>query len=402
VTTHLHLDLVGGIAGDMTVAALLDAGVELAELQRLLEQSGLPVMPLVVTRARRGGLDGTHVRVPEEIDAPVRHWSDIRRMLEDAQLPEGARRRALDVFGRLALAEASAHGCAPEQVHFHEVGAMDSIVDVVASSLALELLDVSSASCGRVPVCSGTVQTAHGVLPLPAPATARLLEGFELQTIPGDLETVTPTGAAILASLCGDAGDRSLPAMTLRQTGLGLGTAGLADRPNALRVLVGDRSPLAEPPSASEAVVLEASLDDMDPRLYAEVSRQLFEAGALDVSLMAMQMKKGRPGTLLKVVCRPELEGVLTGIVLRETTTLGVRSHDVRRVVLDRRHREVHTRFGPLRLKCGFLGDELLNVSPEYEDCLALARAQGAPLKEVFAAAQAAADELIRSSGGVG
>ncbi len=392
MSRHLHLDLVGGIAGDMSVAALLDAGADLDQLVRRLRASGLPFTDVSATREWRGGMAGLRVVVQAEQQPPSRHWRDIRALLQRAELPARARERALDVFGRLAQAEGEVHGCAPDEVHFHEVGAMDSIVDIVATALALDLLDATSFSCGAVPVCPGSTRAEHGVMPLPVPAAARLLRGFTLVPIEGALETVTPTGAAILASLC-DGGERALPRLRLLATGTGMGTAELPGRPNVLRVLLGQPLPAAADAPRGDAVVIEAAIDDMDPRLYGEVAARLFAAGALDVALMPLQMKKGRPGTLLTVVARPELEGVLSGVLLRETTTLGVRSHDVRRTELARRHESVETRFGAVRVKLGLLGGEVLNVSPEYDDCERLAHARGVPLKDVLAAAAAAAAE---------
>lgn len=393
MSRHLHLDLVGGIAGDMTVAALLDAGAPLDEIERRLRASGLPFTAVAAAREWRGGMAGLRFRVQAEVQPPSRHWRDIRALLQRADLPAAARARALDVFARLALAEGEVHGCPPDEVHFHEVGAMDSIVDIVASALALELLDAGSFSCSAVPVCPGSTRAEHGVMPLPVPAAARLLRGFTLVPIEGALETVTPTGAAILASLC-DGAERALPRLRLLATGTGMGQAELPGRPNVLRVLLGEPLPAAAPAPRGDAVLLEAAIDDMDPRLYGEVAARLFAAGALDVALLPLQMKKGRPGTLLSVLARPELEGLLTGMLLRETTTLGVRSHDVRRTELARRHESVDTRFGPVRVKLGLLGGEVVNAAPEYDDCEALARRHGVPLKDVLAAAAAAAADL--------
>jgi uncharacterized protein (TIGR00299 family) protein len=393
VSRHLHLDLVGGIAGDMTVAALLDAGADAGELLARLRQSGLPFTDLRAEREWRGGMAGLRVHVLAEQQPPSRHWKDIRALLQGAALPARARARALDVFARLAQAEGEVHGCAPDEVHFHEVGAMDSIVDIVAGALAIDLLEATSFSCSAVPVCPGATRAGHGVMPLPVPAAARLLRGFTLVPVEGALETVTPTGAAILASLC-DGGERALPRLRLLATGTGMGAGQLPGRPNVLRVLLGEPLPSAAVAPRGDAVVLEAAIDDMDPRLYGEVAARLFAAGALDVALLPLQMKKGRPGTLLSVLARPELEGLLTGLLLRETTTLGVRSHDVRRTELARRHASVETRFGTVRIKLGLLGGEVLNASPEYDDCERLARAQGVPLKDVLAAAAAAAADL--------
>jgi hypothetical protein len=401
VSRHLHLDLVGGIAGDMAVAALVDAGADFAELQRRLSRSGLPLTAVRLERQWRGGMAGASFHVEAERQAPSRLWRDIRGLLQDCRLPERARELALGIFGRLAQAESDVHGCPADEVHFHEVGAMDSIADIVGAALAVDLLGATTFSCSAVPVCAGTVRGDHGVMPLPAPATARLLVGFTLAPIEGAIETVTPTGAAVLAALC-DGRERALPRLRLLATGTGMGTAELPGRPNVLRVLLGELVPAGARGGAGgasaagergTAVVIEASIDDMDPRLYGEVCSRLFAAGALDVALAPLQMKKQRPGTLLTVVARPELEGVLSGILLRETTTLGVRSHDVRRTELDRRIERVDTRFGPLAVKLGLLGDEVVNVSPEYDDCERAARAQGVPLKDVLAAAAAAASE---------
>jgi len=396
MSRHLHFDPVGGVAGDMTVAALVDAGAGFAELERRLRASGLPLSGVSLEQLWRGGLAGARFVVEAERQPAHRSWRDVRALLESAALPERARRLALSIFSELAQAESRVHGCPPDEVHFHEVGSMDSIVDIAAAALAADLLDVESASCGAVPVCAGTVSGSHGTLPLPAPATARLLLGFTLLPIPGAIETVTPTGAAILRALCGPR-PAPLPPLRLLAVGCGMGTSELPDRPNVLRVLLGERlrQGAADPaPSGrQDAVVIEAAIDDMDPRLYGSVSERLFAAGALDVALTPLQMKKQRPGTLLTIVARPELEGVLSGIILRETTTLGVRSHDVRRTELERRIETVETRYGPVRVKLGLLGGEVVNVSAEYDDCERAANRAGSAVKEVLAAAVAAASE---------
>ena len=394
MSRHIHFDLVGGIAGDMTVAALVDAGADFAEIERRLRGSGLPVTALSFGREWRGGLAGARFDVEPEQDAPARSWREIRALLAAAVLPERARELALSIFEGLAEAEGAVHGCPADEVHFHEVGALDSIVDIVGAALAIDLLGAETFSCGAVPVCAGFVRGSHGTLPLPAPATARLLVGFGLLPIEGDLETVTPTGAAILRALCGG---RPAPLQPLRlaAVGCGMGRSELPGRPNVLRVLLGERLPTSAPsaPARQDAVVIEAAIDDMDPRLYGAVAARLFAAGALDVALSALQMKKQRPGTLLTVVARPELEGVLSGLILRETTTLGVRSHDVRRTELERRSEPVETRFGTVSVKLGVLGGEVVNVSAEYDDCERAAREHGVPVKDVLAAAAAAAAE---------
>ncbi len=392
---HVHFDLVGGIAGDMTVAALVDAGASFDAISAALASSGLPVVDVSVTREWKGGMAGTQFHVPEETDPPHRTWKMIRAMLEEATLPTRARDLAIAMFQELAIAEGTTHGCAPDDVHFHEIGAMDSIVDFVAVALAVDDLGATSFSCGAIPICPGTTHTQHGVMPLPTPATAHLLAGFSLVTIPGTLETVTPTGAAILRTLCGPGG-APMPDMTLRAVGTGLGNALLEDRPNVLRVLVAERAAQVSSLDVERgtAVVIEATIDDMDPRLYASIAERLFVQGALDVALSAVQMKKHRPGTVVTVVARPHDEDTLTAVLLRESTTLGVRSWTVRRAELAREHREVATRFGIVRIKLGRLGGEIVNRAPEYDDCATRAREHDVPVKDVLAAAIAAAESL--------
>jgi len=390
--THLHLDLVGGIAGDMTVAALLDAGGDPDVLREALAGSGLPHAPIATERTWRGGMAGTHVRVDDEPDPPHRTWRDVRTLIAGARLPERARELAHGIFERLARAEAHVHGCAVEDVHFHEVGAMDSIVDVVASAWLVDALGATSFSCSSVPVCEGTVASAHGTMPLPVPAAAQLLRGFELVPIPGTIETVTPTGAAILATLC--AGHAPHPPMVLRAVGVGMGTAELPDRANALRVLVGEPVAPGDGVPAPRAVVVEATIDDMDPRLYGSVCKHLLEAGAYDVWTTPVQMKKQRPGVLLAVVAPPDREDALTALLLRETTTLGVRSHDVRRTGLARRLVGVETPYGRVRVKLGMMGETCVDLSPEYDDCARRAAEHEVPVKDVLTAAIVAGSAL--------
>ncbi len=400
--THLHLDLLGGIAGDMAVAALADlAGLDSGELLTAtleVDRLGLELPPVEVTRSRNGGLSGLRVHVAPEPDPPSRSWATIKAMIEGAHLPTRARQLTLALFTELAAAEAQVHGVDIGDVHFHEVGAMDSIADLVLFSLLVEHLGVTTFSASAVPLSEGTVRTAHGMLPLPAPATTLLLEGFETVTVPGGIEAVTPTGATILATLC--RGGTRPERATIGGTGTGLGSATLPDRPNALRVT---RLEPVEPvvgnhPTADEATtvaVLECSIDDLDPRVYGRVAELLFQAGALDVFTTAIQMKKQRPGTLLTVLARPEAETELTRIILTETSTLGVRHRIETRTVLDRRTVEVDTQWGAVDVKLGILGDRVVNASPEYEECLVLAAEAGVPVKTVLATAHAAALEHL-------
>ncbi len=394
--THLHLDLVGGLAGDMAVAALADlAGLTDTDLLTAtlgLDDLGLDLPPLGVEPGANGGLAGLRFTVAPEPDPPSRSWREIEALLEGADLPVRARQLALDLFATLAAAEAAVHGVDVGEVHFHEVGAMDSIADFVIFALLVEHLGITTFSVSDIPLGEGTVPTAHGIMPLPAPATARLLEGFPTHTVPGGIETVTPTGAAIIATLCRD--DSRPTGAVITGTGTGLGTATLPDRPNVVRVLA--LEPIETGPSphhdaTDEVVVLECSIDDLDPRVYGRVTDLLLEAGALDVFTTPVQMKKQRPGTLLTVLARPTDDAELTRIILTETTTLGVRHRTEGRTVLDRRTVQVDTPWGPVDVKLGILAGEVVNASPEYDQCLVLAAETGVPVKTVLATAHAAA-----------
>jgi uncharacterized protein (TIGR00299 family) protein len=400
VTRHLHLDLVGGIAGDMTVGALLDAGADATELERRLRASGLPFTSIRAERQWRGGMAGVQFHVAVEERAPHRSWSDIRELLGRGTLPERARSRALDVFARLAAAEGAVHGCAPDDVHFHEVGAMDSIVDIVGAALALDLLDATSFSCSAVPICAGTTRAAHGVMPLPVPAAARLLAGFDLVPIEGMLETVTPTGAAILASLC-DGSARALPPLRLLATGTGMGTAELPGRANVLRALLIaplDRDPGGEGPWAEDdAELLEATIDDLPAELLAEAAARLLAAGALDVWSTPATMKKSRPGVVLHVLARPAQRAALAEIAFAETSTFGLRVTAVRRLLLNERRATVTVAGEAVRVRLGFLGERLVTASPEYEDCRRAAERAGRPAKDLYDEARAAARGLDAS-----
>ena len=388
MATHLHFDLVGGISGDMVVAALLDTGLDESALRDAYAGSGLPAASWDwLPDSRNRGLAGGRFVVAPESDAPRRSWGQIARLLDDASLPPRAAEIAVDVFARLAEAEAHVHGCPVEEVHFHEIGALDSIVDIVVIALLVDEIGAESFSCGPIPVCAGTVETAHGHLPLPTPAAAELLAGFDLVTITGGVETVTPTGAAVLAALCTPGA--AMPPLTLDCTGTGLGTRDLPDRANMTRVLVGERVP--ESTSPTDAVVIEASIDDLDPRVYKSVSARLFAAGALDVTLNPVQMKKQRPGTILSVVARPADESALTTLILTETTTLGVRSWPVSRRELDRHTETAATPWGDVRIKVGTLDGVRVTATPEYDDCEIIADTAGVAVKDVIAAAAAAA-----------
>jgi uncharacterized protein (TIGR00299 family) protein len=392
---HVHFDCVSGIAGDMTLAALVSAGWPEAELQALPARLGLEGIAIEVSKVRRGPFAATHVdvRVPER--QPHRHLHHIDAILDRADLPAGVRDRAKGVFRRLAQAEAEVHGSSVEKVHFHEVGAVDAIVDVTGALLGLDALGVSSVSASALPLGGGSVDSEHGRIPVPAPATALLLRGAPVHGGPVEAELVTPTGAALLMSLAPSWG--APPAFRLEAVGTGAGTREFPDHPNILRLLLGSRAAAAAGEGArfagggttSERIVavLETAVDDDNPQFLAAALQRLLALGALDAMLAPVTMKKGRSGLWLVVVCEPADARRLAEAVLRDTSTLGVRVREERRIELQRRILEVQTRFGTVRVKAAVLPEGTERVMPEFESVLEVATRSGASLQEVSAAA---------------
>jgi hypothetical protein len=365
----------------MTVGALLDAGAPpdaLIDALRSLDTGAR----FEVEKTSRGGIAATKFRVhTEDAPAPHRHLSKILQMIDGGSLSPRAKAAASAVFRNLGEAEASVHGVPIEKVHFHEVGAVDSIADIVGACTALDLLDVAEVHASAVNVGSGNVQTEHGLLPVPAPATARLLEGRPIYARGPEVELTTPTGAALAVTLASSFGP--LPAMRISSIGHGAGERDFKQHANVLRVLIGDRT------SASEATlvsVIEANIDDSSPQVLGYALEKLMDAGALDAALSPLQMKKNRPGSLLRVIARPEDQERLAQIIFAETTTLGLRIHSAERRVEARSILEVQTAYGPVRGKLSSQGV----FAPEYDDCKAIAQRTGAPIQIVFAAAHEA------------
>jgi pyridinium-3,5-bisthiocarboxylic acid mononucleotide nickel chelatase len=385
-----YLDCVGGIAGDMTCAALLHAGAPEDVLREVPVRLGLPDVELRVQRTERHGIGALHLDVLDPHEGHHdRSWRVIRRQLAEADLEARVRERALAVFERLAEAESSVHGVALDDVHFHEIGAVDTLVDVVGAVTLLAQLGVTRVVCSPLPMGGGTTRAAHGVLPLPAPATAALLRGAPVFGVALEAELVTPTGAALAVTLADDWGP--LPAMTLRRVGYGAGTADFAERANLVRVLLGDGSDVAR----GEVVVLETNLDDMIPELVPDAAERCFAAGALDVWTAPVTMKKGRPGLVLSALARPAAQDAVARAMLEHTSALGVRVSRWSRYELDRRLMTVHVDGRPVRVKLGLLEGRIVNVAPEHDDCAALASDTGAPVQSIWAAALAAAREEL-------
>jgi len=374
----------------MFLSALLDLGLSRRELEADLAGLGLPHR-LELRRVRRGAIAAPYLEVVAAGDghAHGRSYPQVRRLLERARLDPGVRQRALDIFEALARAEAKVHGTSLDEVHFHEVGAVDAIVDVTGAAIGVTRLGIERVTASPVALGSGFVETEHGRLPLPAPAVLELLRGIPSVPAHVSWETVTPTGAAILRTLVDEF--LPLPAMTLEAIGHGAGDDRPGPMPNVLRAVLGR----AAGASADRVAVLETHLDDLVPEHFEFLMERLFEAGALDVSLQHLQMKKNRPGFLVRVVARPSERLALARVLFAESPTLGVRVHETDRIVLDRELRQVATPFGRIGVKLVRGAGGGGQVSAEYDDCKRAARKAGVPLREVVRAAEEAARGLL-------
>jgi hypothetical protein len=379
-----YFDCVAGASGDMLLGALLDAGLPEGALREGLAGLHLPGFGLQVRRVMKNGIAATKVDVIVDDNAPERHLSDLLAILAQADLTPSVRERAARVLTRLGEVEAGIHGVPVDTVHLHELGGLDTIVDVAGVLAGVEALGIEQVIVSPVPLGRGTIRTAHGEIPLPAPATLALLRGAPIAGSEIHSETVTPTGAALLTNMANAYG--SIPAMTLTAVGYGAGGRDLPI-PNVVRLLIGESAPAADTPPKVVAV-METNIDDLNPEVYEHVMARLFRAGALDVFLTPIQMKKNRPATLLRVICRPADSAAMTSILFEETSTLGVRRHLMERETLPRTIREVQTPYGPVRVKMARLPNGRVKAAPEYEDCRRLADAQGVPLRDVYFAAE--------------
>jgi hypothetical protein len=376
-----YLDAFSGISGDMTVGALIDAGAPAPAVIDALESLSTGAK-FEVEKTKRGGIAASKFRVHLSSEPQKhRHLSHILVLIEGSKISARAKRNASAIFQRLGEAESSVHGVSIEKVHFHEVGAADSIADIVGACVALDLLNVDEVCSSAINVGSGTVMTEHGVLPIPAPATANLLAGKPIYARGPAMELTTPTGAAIAATL--SSGFGVLPPMRISSIGHGAGDRDFKESPNVLRVLIGERT---SAPESTVVSVIEANIDDSSPQVLGYALERLMEAGALDASLSPLQMKKNRPGSLLRVIARPQDQELLAQLVFAETSTLGLRIYPAERRIESRQIVEVETQFGKIRIKVSGHG----HFAPEYEDCRAIAARTGTPLPEILAAAQSA------------
>lgn len=381
-----YLDCSTGISGDMTLAALIDAGVDAAAIRAGIDSLGLPGVRLETSTIVKGGFRATYVRVKHPEQHAHRHLSDIVKLIDGASAVSSRQKDlAKRIFSEVASAEAKVHGSTIDKIHFHEVGAIDSIVDIVGAAIGFDLLGADQVVSSAVPTGRGQVRIAHGVCTVPTPGTAELLKGIPLVDVPVDGELTTPTGAAILRTVV----DRfaPLPGMSIEAIGYGAGTMELPGRANLLRLIVGSAS---ADPETDVVTVLETNLDDVAGEIVGYAKRRLLEEGALDVFTVPIQMKKDRPGTLLTVLCRMPDADRLEEIVFRETGTFGVRRSVVQRTKRVRQEFQVESPWGPVAGKLGWYKAGTPVFTPEFESCARIAAEQGIPLKSVYQAAEAA------------
>jgi pyridinium-3,5-bisthiocarboxylic acid mononucleotide nickel chelatase len=381
----LYFDCFSGVSGDMTLGALVDAGCELELLRSGLEGLQVPGWTISSEKVWKNGMAATLVRVATEDQSEHRSLFTILKILEKSALRDTVRNNAAAIFRKLGEAEAAVHDVPLEKIHFHEVGAVDAIVDVVGACIGFDALGVEKFACSPLNVGGGTAKMAHGILPVPAPATAKLLQGKPTYSNGVQRELVTPTGAAIVATLCDSFGPQ--PPMSVSSIGYGAGSWDLEGQPNVVRIMIGEAAEKVVPGFEEEISVIEANLDDMNPQIYGYFLEKALAAGALDVYTTPVQMKKNRPGTLLTLLCRPQDANSLISLVFAETTTFGARTYRAQRRSLPRESVYVHTQFGDIRVKLSRVNGRILHVAPEFDDCRRLAVERNVPLQRVFSEA---------------
>ncbi len=399
-TRVAYLDCVAGVAGDMVLAALLDAGAPQDRLHATVEALQLAEVKVEVDRVRRHGIDAAHVRIVGAEPATPFAVAELRERLLAARNALGeVVQPAITAFERLVGAEARVHGVAPEDVVFHELGGADTIVDLCGAFVLLDALGIERVVCSPLPFARGLARGEHGRMPTPGPAVLELLVGAPFVGVEAEAELVTPTGAAIVATASSSFGE--LPPMRIEAVGHGAGTTDLASRPNVVRVILGaPEDAHASSPGLGDVVLLEANLDDLSPELVPDALAACVAAGALDVWTAPAQMKKGRPGMIVSALARPEAERAVAVSLMEHTSTLGVRVSRLQRYELEREIREVRVEGHAVRVKLGHLDGRVVNVAPEHDDCAAVAAVVGKPVKTVWTAALAAAAELTSETAG--
>ena len=382
----LYFDCFSGAAGDMILGALIDAGLPLADLKRALGSLGVNGWDISADRVVKAGISATKFRVHEERHAGEHrhhhhHLKHIKEAIDRSALSEAGKERAKALFDRLAVAEAAVHNTTVDRVHLHEVGALDSIIDIVGAVFALEWFGADRVVVSPINVGSGVVKTAHGIYPVPAPATVRLLGDAPIYGREVKAELLTPTGALVLTAYAHEFGP--MPGMRVERVGYGAGDRDLDGTPNVLRAVLGESATTLS--SAERVVVIECEIDDMNPQIFGVLMDRLQAAGALDVFYMPVQMKKNRPGTLVTIIATPSAREALVDVMFRETTTIGVRFTEMQRECLERETEAVATPMGSVRFKVARRAGRILNAQPEFEDVARIAAERGVPLKEVQA-----------------
>jgi uncharacterized protein (TIGR00299 family) protein len=377
-----YFDCFSGISGDMTLGALVDAGVSLHHLRGQLRGIEVTGWEISSEKVWKNGMSSTYVKVKTEDQSKHRSLNAILEILQNSKLSPRVREQAAAIFRKLGEAEASVHDVPIEKIHFHEVGAVDAIVDIVGACIGFEALAIEQFACSPLNVGGGTAKMAHGVLPVPAPATAKLLQGKPTYSNGVEKELVTPTGAAIVATLCSSFGPQ--PPMSVSAIGYGAGTADLEGQPNVVRIMIGEAAEKTVAGFDEEISVIEANLDDMNPQIYGYFQEKALAAGALDVYTTPVQMKKNRPGILLTLLCRPHDTAALMDLVFAETTTFGARTYRAQRRTLPRESVNVHTQFGDVRVKISRVNGHIRHAAPEFEDCKKLAEQKHVPLRQVM------------------
>jgi pyridinium-3,5-bisthiocarboxylic acid mononucleotide nickel chelatase len=388
-----YFDCFSGISGDMCLGALVDAGAPMEAIEKKLKKLHLGAFSITKRKVRRAGLAATKVDVviTKSRKGSARRWEEIRRIIKNAPLRDDVKEQAERIFRTLFEAEALVHGVRMHKAHLHELGAIDCLVDVFGTLIALDLLGIETVHASPVNLGGGTVKTAHGILPVPAPATAEILRGFPVYQAGAPFELTTPTGAAILATLSERFG--AMPPFVPEKIGMGAGSREIQGRPNVLRIMIGKLSGRSED---GRVTVIETNIDDMNPQIYEYLVEKLLRKGALDVFLTQVIMKKMRPGVKLSVVCDEAKRNALIDSIFRETTSIGVRYHEMPRITMDRKHGKVPTGHGKVGVKISRTGS-FRKAMPEYEDCRKIAEEKGVPLLEIIEEAKRAAMETKKN-----
>lgn len=376
----LYYDCFSGISGDMNLGAMIDLGVSSSFLEEELDKLHLEGWKILTVKEQRHGIHGTKVTVKlTDQRQHSRHLSDIEKIINESKLDSKTKELSLKIFRKVGDAESRVHNIPVEKVHFHEVGAVDSIIDIVGAAICFNALSVEQVCVSTVELGSGFVKCEHGTLPVPAPATAEILKGIPVSTGSIGFEATTPTGAAIVATLGQNYGP--VKNMIIEKTGYGVGQKDDPDVPNLLRVFLGETG---EKEKGHDALLIECNIDDMIPEFFEYISEKLFEAGASDVYITNIIMKKGRPGSLLKIICEPGKEDIIKDIIFNESTTVGLRTIPFRKDTLERKFELVKTIYGDVKVKRSFHNGRQVSVKPEYEECKRIAREKGLPVKEVY------------------